>query len=216
MCDPYSIASLALIAAGTAAQQYGEYKSDKKQSQTLDEESQRQNDLQAKSRALFDQSLNFNQDAAFKDRENEASKGLSDAFNQTTNAAFDNLDPYTVGQAEAPKTISDTFKSAIQSSKDALGKQLGAKAKLAGIDSALAQASIQNQQIAGQQSAIGNFMRGSSNVLPLELADAKHAGDSWNAYGGLASAIGGGVGKAGLSNQAKPAPKVGIAAAAKS
>lgn len=43
---------------------------------------------------------------------------------------------------------------------------------------------------AGQIGQIGNFMRGSESVLPMELNAASHAGDTMKTIGGLAEGLG--------------------------
>jgi hypothetical protein len=48
---------------------------------------------------------------------------------------------------------------------------------------------------AGEIGQIGNFMRGSATVLPMELNAASHAGDTMKTLGGLA----GGLGKVGVA-----------------
>jgi len=59
---------------------------------------------------------------------------------------------------------------------------------------------------AGQIGQVGNFMRGSASVLPMELNAASHAGDTMKTLGGLA----GGLGKVGVVAGLSAKPDSGL------
>ncbi len=203
MCDPTSITALALAAAGTYASYEGAQQTKHATEDTQEAEATRQKGYADKSRALFDQSLNYNQADAQQGREQSASDKLNALYQDSVDNTLGQMAPMGANveqsASDTPKIIADNFKNAIDLGKSRASAQLRGKAALGGFDDMLAHTKIQDANIANEQGIFGNFMRGSANVVPIELQAASHAGDSaknWGAALSAASSIVGGIGTA--------------------
>jgi len=217
MCDPVSltIASVALIGSGTAMQMQGAEKAKKAQDSANLAELQRQKGYREKSFGLFDQSLGYNQGDAQIAREAKESSDLNSIFQQAADNVFSSASPSGTnpmsGVSEAPKAIGDIYKKSMNEARGSIQNALTARAALGGFSKMLGNTSIQNQQISNAQNPLGNFMRGSAGILPMELQAASHAGDKLANIGAVLSALGtvAGLGATGMGMGAGGSAPIG-------
>lgn len=188
---------LLLAAAATAAGSYAQAEGAKKAQDATnaanDAERIRQKQLQDRSMQLFNNSFEYNDPTAQMQREKEAQNKYNNLFQQSANETLDSVlqgENATNNSANSPRAIGEAYKSALSKGKARLQSQLQAKAALAGLGDVLSRSAIQNQQTLNQQATLGGFMKGSSAVLPMELANAGHAGDTWTGIGSALSSLG--------------------------
>lgn len=119
---------------------------------------------------------------------------------QSREAGYAQQSAQPVAQAQAQSPVLATRDQA------ALGQQTNARAKLGGYQDWQMQNAIRDLHEQQEQNQIGNFASGTAKLLPLELQQASHAGDSLNAIGSLVGSLGslagsglfGGGGNAGM------------------
>lgn len=152
----------------------------------------RQQQLQQEASALQQHSNSLYQ--GFEGKQAERASSLADAYRAPQTAAGGAPPP-----VEAPATASNitTQGEANQRSIASVyaGQQADALGALRSFNDVMGTAARGQARDAGQIGQIGNFMRGSSSVLPFELNAASHAGDTMKTLGGLA----GGLGKVGVA-----------------
>lgn len=176
------------MAAGTAAQAAGAAKAKKAMNGAREAERIRQKGYQDEASAVFDKSK-ANADKGSQDSQQAASeaarqeayaKNVEDAKAPAL-AIGDNL----AGDNSASAVIND--EAARQSSRaTAFAAQQGnAKAALQSFGDLQFNNSIYNNRAGNQLGTLGNFMRGSANVLPYEMEAASHKGDGLNALGSI-------------------------------
>jgi hypothetical protein len=196
MCDPVSWA-LALTAAGSAAQAAGAAKAAKAMAGARTAESIRQKGFQDQANAVVDDSLN-------KSGKDATDKGMADAAAQRA-AASDAAVADVRAPIEATGTnlAGDQTANAVMASEGdvAAAKNLGyatqqgrAKANLLSFNDVTFQNAINNVKAGQQLNTVGNFMRGSSNVLPVELEAASRKGEGLKTLGTVLSTAGSVVG----------------------
>jgi hypothetical protein len=207
MCEPVSltIASLALVGAGTAMQMQGEAKAKKAMNEANQLELTRQKGYRDESFGHFDKSLEYNQGETQQHREKKNTDDLNSQFQAAADSVFSgasaNGNNPMSNVSEAPKAIGDIYKKSMDEARGSIQNMLTAKAALGGFSKMLGATSIQNQNITNAQTPLGNFMRGSAGVLPLELQAASHKGDSAKNMGAILSALGSiaGMGATGMA-----------------
>ena len=207
MCEPVSltIASLALVGAGTAMQMQGAAKAERAQNEANQLELNRQKGYQDQSFNLFNKSLDYNQGDNQKGREEKAAGDLNSRFQQAADEVFSgasvNGNHPNSSVSDAPKAIGDVYKKSMDEARGSIQNMLTAKAALGGFNRMLGNTSLQNQNITNEQTPIGGYMRGSMNVLPLELQAASHKGDSMKNLGTIVSLLGAaaGMGASGMA-----------------
>jgi hypothetical protein len=196
MCYPVAIA-LALTAAGSAAQAAGARRAAKAMAGARTAESIRQKGFQDQATQVNDQSLSKSGRAS-TDADMKAAKDAraADAAAATAevrapieatgqNLAGDqtgNQVMMTEGDAQAARNLGYA------------GQQGAAKANLLSFNDVTFQNAINNMRSGQQLNTLSNFMRGSSNVLPIELEAASRRGDNLKTLGTVLSTAGSVVG----------------------
>jgi hypothetical protein len=196
MCYPVAIA-LALTAAGSAAQAAGARRAAKAMAGARTAESIRQKGFQDQADSVVAESLNKSgKDATDVGMKEAAAKRAADA-----DAA--------VGEVRAPveavgeNIAGDQSINQVMATEEdvARNKNLGyatqqgrAKADLLSFNDITFQNAINNIRAGQQLNTVGNFMRGSSNVLPIELEAASRKGDNLKTLGTVLSTAGSVVG----------------------
>ena len=196
MCDPVSI-SLAMTAAGSAAQAAGQSKARKAMDDARQAERIRQQGLQAGSNSLVSESLANASAESQNQQQGKATDARKAAYDTAQAAAPAALTPSNTSNAGDQKANSIVNTEAGQRSAAAHGyasQQGGAKAALQGFNDLQKTDNIYNNRMLGQQATIGNFMQGSAGVLPYEVEAAGHRGDSMKSLGDLLSLGGAAVG----------------------
>lgn len=191
MCTP--LAAVGLMAAGTAAQAVGANRARKAMSGAREAERIRQKGYQDEAGAVFDASK-----ANASRSSQDAQQGKLEADRK---AAYDN----DVASAQAPNlAIGDNLAGsqagnaivndevARQGAKASAfaGQQGDAKAALQGFGDLQFANSLANNRTNTQLGTLGNFMRGSADVLPYEMEAASHKGAGLNALGSVLNMAG--------------------------
>lgn len=192
MCDPIT-ASIALTVAGSAAQAAGQNRARKAMQGAQSAERIRQKGLQDQSAAVQQaneaRSTREAQDKQQADA--EASRkadyaAATEAAKAPVIAVGDNI----AGDQSANALIATEAAKASGNALGYAGQQGNAKAALQGFTDLQLGNALANARAAEQQARLGNFMRGSSDVLGLEMEAASRKGDSLKTLGSLLSAGG--------------------------
>lgn len=196
MCTPVAIA-LSLTAAGSAAQAAGARRAAKAMEGARLAESIRQKRFQDEANAIVDESLN-------KSGKEATDKGMAEAAAKRSAEA-------DAAVAEVRKPVEATGENLagdqtsnqvmLNESDLAAARNLGfatqqgrAKADLLSFNDVTFNNAINNIRAGQQLNTVGNFMRGSSNVLPVELEAASRKGDNLKTLGTVLSTAGSVVG----------------------
>lgn len=217
MCTPVAFA-LALTAAGSAAQAAGARRAAKAMEGARLAESIRQKGFQDQATQVSDESLNKSGRKATEAGIKEAGEArAADAAAATAEvrkpieATGENL----AGDQTANKVMAT--EGDIQAAKNLgyAGQQGAAKANLLSFNDVTFQNAINNMRAGQQLGTIGNFMRGSAGVLPVELEAASRRGDNLKTLGTVLSTAGSVVGMGAGAGWWDKAPEVaGTTAAA--
>lgn len=191
MCDPVS-ASIALTVAGTTAQAIASKQAKKAMQGATNAERIRQKGYEDQSQAALNESQSFASKASQDRRMAEAAAGRKAEYDQATAQAApvaatgENLAGDQSGNAvvasETAKRSSDATNSALQRG--------AAMANLQGFGDLQLGNALYNNRIGQRQAQLAGFMRGSADVLPLELQAASQKGKDLATLGQLLNAAG--------------------------
>lgn len=190
MCDPLTLTSLAVTAAGTGASLYGQSKAQDAYNQVAnaqadatrraneqalalrEAERQRQAKYQQQSQAALNASQNANSFETQRQQEAAASQNLAQKYTSSVDptAAISGIPGMSEGSASGPSVIADAYKSAFGKVGDYLRGQATSKAALDAYSNLSQQNTINNARALQNQSLLGNWMQGSSSALANELA----------------------------------------------
>jgi hypothetical protein len=192
MCDPIT-ASIALTVAGTAAQAAGQNRARKAMQGAQNAERIRQKGLQDQSEAV-QQASEARGSKANQDKEQAAAEASRNAdYAAATEAAQapvvatgDNI----AGDQTANAIIANETANASRNALNFAAQQGNAKAALQGFSDLQLGNALANARANEQQRTLGNFMRGSSDVLGLEMEAASRKGDNLKTLGTLLNAGG--------------------------
>lgn len=186
MCDPMTIAGIALTAGSTVANTIGANRAAKARDQALAAERIRQGALDQEAMALNTEAQDQYQD--FGEKQDERSSQLGEYFteqkieNASGNAA-------AVGQMLLPQSGSAAVvreENNQRADADAFSNQQGAAlGELRAFGDLIGSVGRDNANTFGQIGQIGGFKRGSSNIVPLELDEASRAGDGARTFGDI-------------------------------
>lgn len=192
MCEPVSI-SLGLMAAGSAAQAAGARRAAKAMEGARLAESLRQKGFQAQADAITNDSLN-------KSGREATDKGMAEAEASRTAASDAAVaDVRKPVEATGANLAGDQTANQVMATEGdlAAAKNLGfatqqgrAKANLLSFNDVTFQNAINNIRAGQQLNTVGNFMRGSSNVLPVELEAASRKGEGLKTLGTVLNTAG--------------------------
>ena len=184
MCDPITIAGIALTGASTVANSIGASKAASARNDALAAERIRQQGYDREAAGV-------NQDAqdnykTFDADKNAKASDLGQYFNDqnAANASADQqaVQDQTIPQSGSPLVVAENNKQ--KAKADAFATQQGnALGALRDFGDVLGQDSRETARDAGTIGQIGSFKTGSSNVLPLELDAAQSAGAGYNTLG---------------------------------
>lgn len=210
MCDPLTIAGIALTAGSTVMNSIAQSKVAKARDDALGAERIRQGALDKEAQALNVGSQNRYQSVE-KQRTSKA-KEIGDYFadqsieadraaqEQAAPASSSNI---TVQEENKQRAAADAF-------TDKTGAALG---EMRSFGDLLGGISREQARDATQVGVLGGFKRGSSSVVPYELDEASHAGDSMKMFGDILNmggslAMSGGLGGGSLFGGAAPASNI--------
>ncbi len=192
MCTPVAIA-LSLTAAGSAAQAAGARRAAKAMEGARVAESIRQKGFQDEANKVVDESLGKSgkssteagMKAAAEARAAEAAAATAEV-RKPVEATRENLAGDTAGN-KVMATESD-----LQAARNLgyAGQQGAAKSNLLSFNDVTFQNAINNIRAGQQLNTVGNFMRGSAGVLPVELEAASRKGDNLKTLGTVLSTAG--------------------------
>lgn len=210
MCNPVVI-SLALTAAGSAAQAAGARRAAKAMEGARIAESIRQKGFQDEANAITNESLSKSGKEA-TDKEMAAAEAERAAASDA--AVADVRRPV---EATGANLAGDTKGNTIMLNEGdlAAAKNLGfatqqgrAKANLLSFNDVTFQNAINNVRAGQKLNTVGNFMRGSAGVLPVELEAAQRKGEGLRTLGTVLNTAGSVVGMGAGADWWKAAPEV--------
>ncbi len=189
MCDPFTIAGLALTAASTAASAISSRKVEKNRNRAQVAENQRQRDLQNKSiDAVQETQKNF--DPALQREQLAAAEQAraDDLARNATGGGFSVSDIPIAGSA--PRVVRETaakeLSEGIGRGKD-FAKNLGV---MGGFGDLQFDNRLMLQNLGEQQGLLARESAGSSAILPLELQKANRSGNTLAGVGDILGGLG--------------------------
>lgn len=192
MCTPVAIA-LSLTAAGSAAQAAGARRAAKAMEGARVAESIRQKGFQDEANKVVDDSVgksgrastDASMKAAAEARAADAAAATAEV-RKPIEATGENIAGDTAGN-KVMATESD-----LQAARNLgyAGQQGAAKSNLLSFNDVTFQNAINNIRAGQQLNTVGNFMRGSAGVLPVELEAASRKGDNLKTLGTMLSTAG--------------------------
>lgn len=196
MCDVITLAGIALSAGSTVVNSMAASKVAQAREAAMSAERIRQQQLQQEAAALNAQARERYDD--FSGQQDQTAQQLGDYF-KGGNTAGDkpSTDP-TDPNATAGTVLPSSSSQLVQTEQDKQGDKaraytdqqataLGALRSFGDLMGGIGRDQARDSGYVGQ---LGNFMRGSSNVLGLELEQANHAGDGLKTFGDLLSGVG--------------------------
>lgn len=188
MCDPLTIASIALTAGSVVANSIAAGEQSRARDSVLAAERIRQNAFDLQSDALNKASQDNYVD--FKPQQDQRAVALGDYL-----AADVAPDANTSAATVMPTSESDIVNQELSKKRgeaqgfvDQQGDALG---ELRAFGDLLGEKSLLQARDASKIAQVGGFKRGSNAVMPLELVEAAKAGDGWMLLGDLLSGAGG-------------------------
>ncbi len=188
MCLPaLAIASLALTAAGTAASAAGARRARKAMDGAREAERIRQKGFQDQSNSLFAESLGQQGADTQKDKIAQAEADRA----ATTTAAQSAAPVVNVPtQGDTPTVVADETSTRVGIGNAQAAQDAYNRAALASFGDVQLGNALMNARYGQQQGQIGNFMKGSADVLGLEMEAASRRGDKLKGIGSGLTALG--------------------------
>lgn len=188
MCLPaLAIASLAMTAAGTAAQAAGARKARKAMDGAREAERIRQKGFQAQSDSLFAESLGQQGADTQKDKIAAAESERAAA----TTAAQQPAPVVNIQtQGDTPTVVADETSARVGAGNAQAAQDAYNRAALASFGDVQLGNALMNARYGQQQGQVGNFMKGSADVLGIEMEAASRKGDSLKGIGSGLTALG--------------------------
>lgn len=209
MCGPWAL-PLALVAAGTTAQYFGNKQAQRAQERTYQNERKRQESMSAEQQALFDQSLDTTGKIKDPEAEGAAVANRRQAFIEALNTRDPSQD-YLPGQGSGPQVVADVASDISADQRGRSEANADALANLTGFGDQIFKTGISVGRNSQQIGQIGGNKRNSAAVLDAEMRAAAQKGSFLRGLGGLASSIGAAMipGAAGLGGAAGTAAGAG-------
>lgn len=197
MCDPVTLAGIALTVGSTVANYAASSASEAARNDALAAERVRQNSLNHEAEAINAQS--FNRYDNVQPQQQARAKEIGD---YVSGQSIEQTAPQDVLPSAASSNIT-VQEEANQRAKarqftDRTGAALG---DLRSFGDVLGDIGRGQARDASQIGQIGSFKAGSSNVLPYEVDQASHAGDGMRVFGDILGGLGSVGTAAGLSGQ---------------
>lgn len=184
MCDPITLAGIALTGASTVANSIAQSRVQSAREDALAAERVRQGGLDREADAINAQSRDRFND--FQGQQDKAAGDLGQYFtDQKIEAAGQNADAtaeQVAPQSGSALTVREEAKQRGQATAFAnqQGKALGQLRAFGDVLGGISRDQARDASLIGQ---IGGFKRGSSNITPLELDEANQAGAGFNMLG---------------------------------
>lgn len=199
MCDPLTIAGVALSGASAAANAAAQSKANKARQGAMQAERLRQSQLQQEANAVNAQSQDRYKDFDVKQEENASD--LTELFQEQATPLAAPADANTatfMPQSSSNITVAEEGNQRADARKftDQQGAALG---QLRSFGDLLGGIGREQARDAGQIGQIGGFMRGSSSVLPYELEAANSKGSNLKLFGDILGGAGSLATKGGIS-----------------
>lgn len=197
MCNPLA-AGIALTAVGTAAQYKAQRDREREMSALQRAETERQEEIQRKSRPLFDENLaEYRRDNIESEMAAAAANRAAEYDSQGASAPRAN-EALPGSQQTSNVVVMDAFRRALEGAAARAGQAGQARAQLASFGDAFLGAGLDNAQRTDQLGMLGSFSQGSANVLPIELQHAatrlRNSATAGNILTGVGTAMMGGAG----------------------
>lgn len=194
MCDPLTIGGIILTGASVAANSYAQSQIMDARNSAMEAERIRQQGLDREADALNLQSRDRYK--GFEEKQDDRGQKLGEMFqeNQTPTTPSPQLMPASSSNI----VVAENAKQA-SAAKDYSNQQAKALGNLRAFGDLLGEDSRLQARDATQIGQIGDFKRGSSNVLQLELQAANGAGGGAGLLGDILGGIGGLALKGGIS-----------------
>jgi hypothetical protein len=197
MCNPLAL-GLALTAAGTAAQYKAQQDREREMNSLQRAETERQEEIQRKSRPLFDENLaEYRRDNIESEMAAAAANRAAEYDSQGASAPRAN-EALPGSQQTSNVVVMDAFRRALEDAAARAGQAGQARAQLASFGDAFLGAGLDNAQRTDQLGMLGSFSQGSANVLPFELQHAatrrRNSATIGNLLTGVGTAMAGGAG----------------------
>lgn len=205
MCDPLTIAGIALTAGSTVANSIASNKAAKARDQALAAERIRQQGYDQEAAALNTQSQDRYQD--FEGQQEAKSGELGDYFKEQQIEANNAPVAGEFVPASTSSVVNQEETKQRGKARDFSNAQGEALGNLRSFGDLLGGISRMQARDASQIGTIGGFKRGSASVNPLELDAASHAGDGAKLFGdilGLGGSVSLGAGLSGPKAAADP------------
>jgi hypothetical protein len=174
MCDPLTIAGVALSGASMLANQQAAARVNKARDNAMVAEADRQRALREEAGAISDTSreryTNFGQ------QQGETSQRLGDYFAANTNRGAAAEQPMASGAGEGNVAVNNEIGRQVDKAKKYGAQQNQALGELRAFGDTLGGIGVQQARDAGYVGQLGSFKRASADVLPMELEAANSKG----------------------------------------
>jgi hypothetical protein len=194
MCDPLTIAGIALTAGSTVANSMAASKVAKARDNAMAAERMRQNTLNQEADALNVVSQDRYQN--FDEQQSQEATKLGDYFAGQTTAEPTAAEALPTTTSNITVQEEDKQRDKARDFTDKTGAALG---NLRSFGDLLGSIGRSQARDAGQIGQIGGFKAGSSNVLPFELDEASQKGNGLKLFGDILGGLGSVATGAGLS-----------------
>lgn len=210
MCEPLTLAGIALTAGSTVANSIANNQVQKARNNAMAEERIRQNKFEAEAQGLNTQSQDRYQDFSGQQdaKATELGQYFSDQHIDDANANSAATQEMTTPQSGSNVVVQEEAKQRAKA-RDYTNQQGEALGELRSFGDLMGGIGRSQARDAGQIGQIGGFMKGSSNVLPFELEAANGAGNGAKTFGdilGLAGSVTMGKGLGAGANPLKQFP----------
>lgn len=202
MCDPLTIAGLALGGTSLFSNMQAARQQQKARAAAMQAENQRQRRLDREIFGVVDETRGQYEGEDFSQAQAERESQLAQFFSENASGALPGTAP-AIGDAVTNQAVRRESNRASQFNN----QQNNALGALRGFGDLFAETSRQTAKNASEAGILSGFKQGSAAVLPLELEAANQAGGVWNLFGDLANlgsgvalfgGLGGGGGKPGI------------------
>lgn len=190
MCDPLTIAGIALTVGSTAANYVGNQKAEAARNDVLAAERIRQNALDKEAEALNLTSQDRFQ--GFGEKQNERASSLADYFTGQQIAEPEPAAAMPISSSQLVVNEENKQRAKARDLTDRTGTALGELRSFGDLMGDTSRGQARDASLIGQ---IGGFKSGSSGVMPFELDQASKAGDGIKTFADLM----GGFGSIGLT-----------------
>lgn len=205
MCDPLTIAGIALSGVATAANSAAQSSVNKARDDALAAERIRQKGFDREADAVNARAQN--QYDGYAEKQDQRGQKLSDYFQEQATTPTDGGGPAALPQSSSNITVQADTK-ARKEARDFTDMQGAALGNLRSFGDLMGELGRGTAREAGYIGQIGSFKKGSSAVLPYELESANGAGTGMRTLGDVLS----GIGKIGISAGLSGATPFGIGA----